>query len=144
MSSVVRPSELVDQLEKWKSTLEGGVARNVSSRHLAWTSADLYAQLDFSRISPKTLDFRLLTRGTLCADHSGVSQSDRRVNPDRRGRARGGRRAGDRKVSIPGSVGPPCIECGSEDVHFVRTTRDFDEYWCRSCESWVFRRRSAS
>jgi hypothetical protein len=35
------------------------------------------------------------------------------------------------KFSTPGSVGPPCTECGSVDVSFVQTTRGFDEYWCR-------------
>jgi hypothetical protein len=68
-----------------------------------------------------------------------VPRPDRRVTPDRRRFARGGRRIGDRGGRV--STGP-CDSCGSRGtLQWVAVSQYFDEYRCRHCRCRVFAAR---
>jgi hypothetical protein len=64
---------------------------------------------------------------------------ERRRVPDRRLSYRGGRRLTDRGGLVePGT----CADCSSKTtLQWIASTKDFDEFRCRTCGSSVFKSR---
>jgi hypothetical protein len=76
---------------------------------------------------------------TFSRKHDRRRLVDRRRGPDRRLCYRGGRRLTDRG----GPVAPAtCEDCSSKHLlQWVASTKDFDEFRCRTCGSSVFKSR---